>query len=107
MFCWAKCLEARKNTKRAVNDLPKWKTLFYRKIIFEYKVFAFFFLKEHQQRSILREEEHQIIVRRAKLLPTAFNAIKSPKFNCCKNLVVTFSGEAGQDTGGQRREFFR
>ena len=64
-------------------------------------------LKEHQQKSILREEEHQIIVRRAKLLPTAFNAIKSPIFNCCKKLVVRFSGEAGQDTGGPRREFFR
>ena len=64
-------------------------------------------LKEHQQKSILHEEGHQIIVRRAKLLPTAFNAIKSPIFNCCKNLVVRFSGEAGQDTGGLRREFFR
>lgn len=64
-------------------------------------------LKEHRERSILCEENNQIIVRRAKLLPTAFNAIKSPKFNCCKNLIVRFSGETGQDTGGPRREFFR
>ena len=30
-------------------------------------------LKDHQQRSILCEEASHIIVRRAKLLPTAFN----------------------------------
>ncbi len=64
-------------------------------------------LKEHQQRCILRDECNEIIVRRAKLLLTAFTAIKSANFNCCKNLKVKFSGEDGADSGGPRREFFR
>lgn len=45
---------------------------------------------------------HEIIIRRAKLLPTAFIAIQSKS-----EIAVKFSGEDGADAGGPRREFFR
>lgn len=52
-------------------------------------------------------DPNEIIVRRAKLLATAFSAIKPKTFDCCKDVIVQFSGEDATDAGGPRREFFR
>ena len=64
-------------------------------------------LKGHQLRCISRDGANDIIVRRARLLQTAFVAVRSKTFNCCKEITVKFSGEDGSDAGGPRREFFR
>ena len=50
-------------------------------------------------------DHNEIIIRRTKLLETAFVAIKSNTFDCCKYLIVQFSGEDATDAGGPRREF--
>lgn len=52
-------------------------------------------------------DPNEIIVRRTKLLETALLAVKPKMFDCCKELVVQFSGEDAIDAGGPRREFFR
>jgi len=49
----------------------------------------------------------ELIIRRSKLLPTAFHAIKERSFDCCRDILIKFSGEEGADSGGSRREFFR
>lgn len=64
-------------------------------------------LRDHQVHCVSTEEPNEIIVRRARLLQTAFVAVQSKTFNCCKELTVKFSGEDGSDAGGPRREFFR
>ena len=64
-------------------------------------------LEKHQVRCVSREDAQEIIIRRAKLLPTAFNAVQSRFFDCCREITVKFSGEDGADAGGPRCEFFR
>ncbi len=63
-------------------------------------------LKDHKQ-CILNEETNYIIVRRSRIVQTAFTAIQAKSFNCRKQLSVKFSGEKGSDAGGPQREFFR
>jgi len=48
-----------------------------------------------------------IVVRRSRVLSSAFDAMKRPAFSCFKNLKVEFSGEGAVDDGGPRREFFQ
>jgi len=51
--------------------------------------------------------DNVIVVRRSRVLTSAFDAMKRPAFCCFKNLKVEFSGEGAVDDGGPRREFFR
>jgi hypothetical protein len=48
-----------------------------------------------------------MVVRRSRLLATAFDAMKRPSFSIFRNFKVEFSGEEAIDVGGPRREFFR
>ena len=55
----------------------------------------------------VRSGDSVMIVRRARILSSAFEAMKRSTFSCFTNLKVEFSGEEAIDIGGPRREFFR
>lgn len=63
--------------------------------------------KSHCAALAIGSDQAELIIRRSKLLETAFHAIKEPSFNCCRDVLISFVGEDGADAGGPRREFFR
>ncbi|XP_046853882.1 uncharacterized protein LOC124447016 isoform X2 [Xenia sp. Carnegie-2017] len=64
-------------------------------------------LQQHSIICMKSNSPNEIIVRRSKLLATAFVAMKSKRFDCYEDLIIQFSGEDAIDAGVPRREFFR
>ena len=81
------------NRKRHVTDLEKTKNI----------------IIQHQQKTLnIAEEDFQkISVRRNHLVFDTFQQFESKEFDCSLLLKVCFVGEAAEDVGGPRREYFR
>ena len=62
-------------------------------------------LKEHKLACMKPGDPNEIIVWRTKLLESTFRDVKSKNFDCCKQLIVQFSGEDAIDAGGLEENF--
>lgn len=64
-------------------------------------------LMQHKINCMENGDPQELIIRRSKILKTAFSAVEEKNFNCCQSVFIKFIGEEGADAGGPRREFFR